>query len=99
MYRWFSNSNDLHFMCKYNFNNDKSTVSVFGFCDIEGFDDEEINVSALDDALAMQKYIDVKNLDEQGYKHVVYFDHEETEPDVDKGEYLTQHPETGQTGV
>ena len=47
----------------------------------------------------MQKYIDVKNLDEQGYKHVVYFDHEETEPNVDKGEYLTQHPDTGQTGV
>ena len=45
------------------------------------------------------KYIDVKNLDEQGYKHVVYFDHEETEPNIDKGEYLTQHPDTGQTGV
>ena len=89
----------LHFMGKYNFNNDKSTESVFGFCDIEGFDDEEINASALDDALVMQKYIDVKNLDEQGYKHVVYFDHEETEPDADKGEYLTQHPDTGQTGV
>lgn len=99
MFYQLDEDSDLHFMGKYNFNNDKSTESVFGFCDIEGFDDEEINASALDDALAMQKYIDVKNLDEQGYKHVVYFDHEETEPNVDKGEYLTQHPDTGQTGV
>ena len=99
MFYQLSADSELHFMGKYNFNNDKSTESVFGFCDIEGFDDEKINSSALDDALNMQRYIDVKNLDEQGYKHIVYFDHEETEPDLDKGESLTQHPETGQTGV
>ena len=28
------------FMGKYNFNNDKSTENVFGFCDIPGFDDK-----------------------------------------------------------
>lgn len=99
MFYQLDEDSKLHFMGKYNFNNDKSTESVFGFCDIEGFDDEEINASALNDALAMQKYIGDKNLDERGYKHVVYFDHEETEPDIDKGESLTQHPETGQTGV
>lgn len=30
------------FMGKYNFNNDKSTENVFGFCDIPGFDDAYI---------------------------------------------------------
>ena len=30
---------DYTFMGKYNFNNDKSTENVFGFCDIPGFDD------------------------------------------------------------
>jgi hypothetical protein len=29
-------------MGKYNFNNDKSTENVFGFCDIPGFDDAYI---------------------------------------------------------
>ena len=99
MFYQLNEGSELHFMGKYNFNNDKATESVFGFCDIEGFDEEEIDSSALDDALDMQNYIDVKNLDEQGYKHIIYFDHEETKPDLDKGESLTQHPDTGQTGV
>ena len=99
MFYQLNEGSELHFMGKYNFNNDKATESVFGFCDIEGFDEEEINSSALDDALDMQNYMDVKNLDEQGYKHIIYFDHEETEPDLGKGESLTQHPDTGQTGV
>lgn len=30
------------FIGKYNFNNDKSTESVFGFCDIPGFDDSKM---------------------------------------------------------
>ena len=94
MFYQLDEDSKLHFMGKYNFNNDKSTESVFGFCDIEGFDDEEINASALNDALTMQKYIGDKNLDKDGYKHIIYFDHEETE-----GENLTQHSETGQTGV
>lgn len=33
---------DYTFMGKYNFNNDKSTENVFGFCDIPGFDDTYI---------------------------------------------------------
>ena len=32
----------LIFMGKYNFNNDKSTESVFGFCGIPGFDDSKV---------------------------------------------------------
>ncbi|WP_321976607.1 leucine-rich repeat protein [Prevotella sp.] len=32
----------LIFMGKYNFNNDKSTESVFGFCNIPGFDDSKV---------------------------------------------------------
>lgn len=38
----FARRNDTEeyaFMGKYNFNNDKSTENVFGFCDIPGFDD------------------------------------------------------------
>lgn len=33
-----NDSEDYIFMGKYNFNNDKSTENVFGFCDIPGFD-------------------------------------------------------------
>ncbi|WP_320980057.1 CotH kinase family protein [Bacteroides sp.] len=37
------NANDpLVFIGKYNFNNDKSTPSVFGFCDIPGFDNSKM---------------------------------------------------------
>jgi hypothetical protein len=35
-------SEDYIFMGKYNFNNDKSTENVFGFCDIPGFDDSYV---------------------------------------------------------
>lgn len=41
----FARRNDKEeytFMGKYNFNNDKSTENVFGFCDIPGFDDTYI---------------------------------------------------------
>ena len=41
----FARRNDQEgyiFMGKYNFNNDKSTENVFGFCDIPGFDDQYI---------------------------------------------------------
>lgn len=34
-----NDSEEYTFMGKYNFNNDKSTENVFGFCDIPGFDD------------------------------------------------------------
>lgn len=34
-----NDSDEYSFMGKYNFNNDKSTENVFGFCDIPGFDD------------------------------------------------------------
>lgn len=34
-----NDSEEYIFMGKYNFNNDKSTENVFGFCDIPGFDD------------------------------------------------------------
>ena len=34
-----NDSEDYIFMGKYNFNNDKSTENVFGFCDIPGFDE------------------------------------------------------------
>lgn len=37
-----SEDEDYIFMGKYNFNNDKSTENVFGFCDIPGFDDQFI---------------------------------------------------------
>lgn len=37
-----NDSEDYTFMGKYNFNNDKSTENVFGFCDIPGFDDAYI---------------------------------------------------------
>lgn len=40
-YRTSINS-DYQFLGKYNFNNDKSTESVFGFCDIPGFDDSKM---------------------------------------------------------
>lgn len=33
---------DYVFIGKYNFNNDKSTENVFGFCDIPGFDDKYV---------------------------------------------------------
>ena len=37
-----NDTEDYTFMGKYNFNNDKSTENVFGFCDIPGFDDAYI---------------------------------------------------------
>lgn len=37
-----NDSENYTFMGKYNFNNDKSTENVFGFCDIPGFDDQRI---------------------------------------------------------
>ena len=35
-------ADDLVFIGKYNFNNDKSTEKVFGFCDIPGFDNSKM---------------------------------------------------------
>lgn len=35
-------ADDLIFIGKYNFNNDKSTEKVFGFCDIHGFDNSKM---------------------------------------------------------
>lgn len=38
-----NDTEDYTFMGKYNFNNDKSTENVFGFCDIPGFDDAYVD--------------------------------------------------------
>lgn len=49
-YRYSEDDNNWKFLGKYNFNNDKSTESVFGFCDIKGinyqkYDYEDSNES------------------------------------------------------
>jgi len=54
MFYQLTESEPLTFMGKYNFNNDKSNESVFGFEDIPGFDDTEIDASTLVDG----KYVE-----------------------------------------
>ena len=44
-----SASSNYTFMGKYNFNNDKSSEEIFGFTDIDSFDDGIIDASTLRD--------------------------------------------------
>jgi len=46
MFYHLKESDDLIFMGKYNFNNDKSNEDVFGFTDIPGFDDDSVPLRA-----------------------------------------------------
>ena len=55
---------DLIFLGKFNFNNDKSTESVFGFCDIPGFDDEHVQCfEFLDSGNDLALFKTVENFD------------------------------------
>lgn len=62
-YRLNANS-PLVFIGKYNFNNDKSTESVFGFCDIPGFNDDNVECwEVLNNGHHLALFQDVKNWD------------------------------------
>lgn len=49
-YRYSEDDVNWKFLGKYNFNNDKSTESVFGFCDIPGIDYQEYDYEDIDEA-------------------------------------------------
>lgn len=49
-YRYSMDDTDWKFLGKYNFNNDKSTESVYGFCDIDGIDYQEYEYEQIDQA-------------------------------------------------
>lgn len=55
---------DYIFIGKYNFNNDKSTESVFGFCDIPGFDDTNMQCwECLDNSNSISLFTNLTNFD------------------------------------
>lgn len=57
-------TSELVCMGQYNFNNDKSTEKVFGFCDIPGFDDTDVQCfEFLDSANPIALFTDVSNFD------------------------------------
>lgn len=62
-YRLTENS-PLVFIGKYNFNNDKSTESVFGFCDIPNFDNSKMQCwEVLNNGNALALFTSVANFD------------------------------------
>ena len=59
---------DLVFLGKYNFNNDKSTENVFGFKDIPGFDNTNMQCwEILDNGNPLSLFTDISNFD-SGWK-------------------------------
>ena len=64
MFYRLSETSDLVFIGKYNFNNDKSTESVFGFKDIPGFDNSRMQCwEVLNNGDALALFTDVSDFD------------------------------------
>ena len=60
-----SENDDLIFIGKYNFNNDKSTESVFGFTDIDGFDNSKMQCwEILNNGNALALFTSTEGFDE-----------------------------------
>lgn len=64
MFYRLTEADDLVFIGKYNFNNDKSTEKVFGFCDIPGFDNSKMQCwEVLNNGDAIALFQTVENFD------------------------------------
>lgn len=62
MFYRLTENDPLVFIGKYNFNNDKSTESVFGFCDIPGFDNSKVECwEVLNNGHHLALFQDTKN--------------------------------------
>lgn len=66
MFYKLTNDSDLVFIGKYNFNNDKSTESVFGFRDIPGFDNSKMQCwEVLNNGNHLALFEDINNWDSE----------------------------------
>lgn len=96
-YRYGMDDINWKFLGKYNFNNDKSTESVFGFCDIAGIDYQEYEYTDIDEATFNQAMIDTPSDCSAGTSDKHYINVAEMEADVRKQVGKDKpDPETGQ---
>lgn len=88
-------SDPLTFLGKYNWNNDKSTESVYGFCDIPGFDDEFGDTmecwEVVNGDFPCNLFTDIshwEDTDSNGWRHAYearYPDDHEEQSEIDRG--------------